>query len=363
MIILMLCILLMGTVMAPFVFPQETYAATATISSKPVLKSIKGDTDGVTITWEKVAGVSNYRVFKKVPGGSWKGLGNTTALTFTDTNPVAGEKYIYTVRGVSADGKEFTTSYDSTGLTITYTKQPVVTLRGDASGISLSWEAVKGAEGYRVYRALPGETSWTIISKYTTSLSFKDTDVKSGIEYRYTVRPITANQKMFTGGRSVTKKMTYTAIPKLTKLDGTATGVYVYWNAVPGATKYRVFYKKPGGGWTKIGDTTGTSLNHESAVEGQTYTYTVRCIDASGNYTGGYDTTGLTMKFQKAPVLSFKISGGSIISTWEKVSDAGSYIVYRREVGGDWVKLGTTTATSYTDKTAKKAEILEKVKE
>ena len=47
--------------------------------------------------------------------------------------------------------------------------------------------------------------------------------------------------------------------PKLTRAENTDGGIAVAWEGVPGAAWYRVYYKTAGGGWTKAGDTTGTS--------------------------------------------------------------------------------------------------------
>ncbi|MGN0526560.1 MAG: hypothetical protein ACI4IF_03920, partial [Acutalibacteraceae bacterium] len=45
---------------------------------------------------------------------------------------------------------------------------------------------------------------------------------------------------------------------------------------------------------------------------------------------------------------------GKVTVTFGKVTGAKSYAVYRKTSGGKWTKIGTTTSTSYTDKTAKK---------
>ena len=62
---------------------------------------------------------SKYRVYKK-ENGSWKKLAETYNRYYTDKNVKAGKSYTYTVRGVSKDGKKFTTSYNPSGVTLKY---------------------------------------------------------------------------------------------------------------------------------------------------------------------------------------------------------------------------------------------------
>nr|WP_302857332.1 fibronectin type III domain-containing protein [uncultured Ruminococcus sp.] len=62
---------------------------------------------------------SKYRIYRK-ENGSWKRLAETYNQYYTDKNVKAGKSYTYTVRGVSKDGKKFTTSYNPSGVTLKY---------------------------------------------------------------------------------------------------------------------------------------------------------------------------------------------------------------------------------------------------
>ena len=92
----------------------------ATYIAPPVLVSATSTSEGVTVEWEASAGAVNYRVFRKVSGGSWSRVGDTTDTTFTDTTGTLGTTYLYTVRCVTADGKSYTSAYDSKGLSALY---------------------------------------------------------------------------------------------------------------------------------------------------------------------------------------------------------------------------------------------------
>ena len=112
------------------------------------------------------------------------------------------------------------------------------------------------------------------------------------------MRCLSADGKSYTSAYNTAgKTITYVAAPAISSVSNTANGVTVKWAKVAGAAKYRVFRKTGSGGWTKVGDTTGTSLTDKSAKSGTTYTYTVRCLSAdSKSYTSSYDATGKTAK-------------------------------------------------------------------
>ncbi len=143
-----------------------------------------------------------------------------------------------------------------------------------------------------------------------------------------------------------------TATVKLTKVENTTSGVKVTWSKLSGAKKYLV-YRKTTGGWTRLDTVTGTSFTDETAKSGTTYKYTVKA--QIGNSYSDYNTSGLSIKYLAAPKISSVENKNTGISVkWNKVSGAKGYIVYRKAAGASsWTNLGTTTSTSFADKTAK----------
>ena len=160
-------------------------------------------------------------------------------------------------------------------------------------GVKISWGKVNGAEKYRIY--YKGSKGWTRMVD-TTSTSYIDKDVSSGKNYTYTVRCINSSATKFTSGYdSKGKSVKYISAPKITKAESVDGGVKISWNKVNGAEKYRVYYKGSKG-WTRMVDTTSTSYIDKDVSSGKTYTYTVRCINASATkFTSGYDSKGVTV--------------------------------------------------------------------
>ena len=325
-----------------------------TYIAAPVLVSAANDIGGVTVKWGSVDGAELYRVFRKTGTGSWKSIGDTAETSYTDTTAASGTKYSYTVRCVSADGSTYMSGYNTTGKSVTYVGAPVVTsLTSVNGGVQIKWTASTGAGKYRVFRRT--ETgSWAKVGD-ATAASYTDKTAVAGTTYYYTVRCMNSTAKAYTSAYDETGwSTTYIAAPVLVSAANDVGGVTVKWNASAGAELYRVFRKTGSGSWKSIADTTETSFTDTAAASGTKYTYTVRCVSADGSaYVSGYNTTGKGVTYIAAPVVTgvSSVSGGVKIQ-WAKSTGAAKYRVFRRTETGSWTKLGDTTATSYTDKTA-----------
>ena len=246
------------------------------------------------LVWSRVEGAVKYRVFLRTDTG-WKKVADTEDTTYTDTTVVSGTKYKYTVRCISANGKTYTSNYDSAGKSITYVATPrITTATNTVDGVKLSWDRVEGAVRYRVF--LRTETGWKKVGD-TADTTYTDTTVVSGTKYKYTVRCINSDGSKYTSAYDASgKSITFVAAPKITKAENVSSGVKVTWDKVEGAKKYRVFRKVSGGKWVKLADTAYTTYTDKSAVSGTKYTYTVRCLNADGTkYTSAYDTKGKTI--------------------------------------------------------------------
>ena len=181
---------------------------TPTTPAEVTLIGAVAGSDGITVKWKAAAGAKEYRVYRKGPGETkWKGLINVTGISWTDRDVKAGVKYTYTVRGIGADGKTLSPTYNNLGVSTTATVTPVpitpanVTLIGataGSSGIQVTWKTAAGAEKYRVYRIGPGETKWKGLVN-VTGTGWTDTNVTKGVKYTYTVRGISVDGKLSRG--------------------------------------------------------------------------------------------------------------------------------------------------------------------
>ena len=132
------------------------------------------------------------------------------------------------------------------------------------------------------------------------------------------------------------------------------------WNAVEGATSYRIYRStSKGSGYSLLGTTTATSYTNTGAKAGTTYYYRVKACNDAGlspysNIVSG-QAKAVTPKLS-APVVKIgnSASSGKPMLTWNAVSGATSYKVYRAaSQNGTYSLLGTVTTTSYTNTGAK----------
>ncbi len=349
---------------------------------KPVVSGFKGgiDEDGavslkylaapknVTVTntasasvikWNGVSGARNYVVYrmkldsKGNPSGGYSKLATlkSTVLQFTDEKVSAGQRYRYVVYTTNnSDKSAASVAFDNVFITV-----PAVKLANAYGGAKVSWNAVKGATKYRVYRKLSTDKSWVILADVSGStLSYLDKKVSSNTKVSYTVRAL--NGKSASAYKGVT--FTYYAAPTLT-LKNTGSAINLSWKAVAGAKSYYVYRKGPGETkWTKISTVTKTSFNDKNVKNGKVYTYTIRTY--TGKVVSGYNTKGWSIKRLAAPKLvSIANSASGIKVTWGKVSGASSYIVYRKLHGEtSWTRLKDNVKTTYyNDKTAKEGKV------
>ena len=120
-----------------------------------------------------------------------------------------------------------------------------------------------------------------------------------------------------------TPKPTATPVPTLAaptvEIAQTSDGIQVSWNKVAGSPRYMVYYKECSGSWNKIGATTYQASN--------SLKYTAQLA---------------------APTVKIAKVAGGIKVSWNKITGSPRYMVYYKENGGSWKRIGTTTATTYT---------------
>ncbi len=341
-----------------------TYKPVATTLVTPAITEITNTTTGVQVKWNASEGAAKYRVFYKVGSGAWTTAVDTTATNATVVGLTAGNTYTFVIRCVSADGKTYTSPYDTTGSkSITY--QPVATnlatpvisgVSNTATGVQVKWNAVSGAAKYRVFYKV-GSGAWTTAAD-TTATSVTVTGLTSGSTYAFVVRCISADGKTYTSpyDTSKSKSITYIAQPVLTGVSNTTNGVEVKWNAVGGATLYRIFYRIGSGSWTRVGgDVTGTSKVVTGLTSGTNYTFTVRCVSADGaSFISTYDAVGKSITYQPVvntnlatPVITAVSNAATGVQvTWNAVSGAAKYRVFYKTGSGSWTSAGDVTGTS-----------------
>ena len=121
------------------------------------------------------------------------------------------------------------------------------------------------------------------------------------------------------------------------------------WNAVYGATSYRIYRSTTkGSGYSLLGTVTATSYTNTGAKAGVTYYYKVKAVNSAGESAYSNIVSG------RATVMTLTMghsaSSGKPQLTWKAVSGAASYKVYRATTkNGAYSVINTTKALTYTN--------------
>lgn len=142
--------------------------------------------------------------------------------------------------------------------------------------------------------------------------------------------------------------------PSLISAKQTASGVEIKWSLSSDADGYYIYRKNKSGDYVKIGtvsDKNKTSYTDKNAYSSYTNTYTVKAYNKTG--VSRYVKKGISTYYIQTPKLSSaKNVVGGINVTWEKVSTATNYNIYRRKKGKTyWEHIGSVKKSKlyYTD--------------
>ncbi len=237
---------------------------------------------------------------------------------------------------------------------------PVVTIGNSAASgkPQLTWRAVYGATSYKVYRATSQSGTYSLLGTVTVT-SYTNTGAKAGTTYYYRVKAcndagLSPYSNIVSGqAKSMTPKP---AAPVVKIGHSAASGKpMLTWNAVSGATSYKVYRAtSQNGTYSLLGTVTTNSYTNTGAKAGTTYWYKVKAVNSAGEsaysnvVSGQVKSTGQTTV--TTLTLGHSSTSGKPQLTWKAVSGAASYKVYRATTKtGAYTVINTTKALTYTN--------------
>ena len=329
--------------------------------SVPEIASAISTASGVSLTWKAVSGVKEYKIYKQ-NGSDMQVLATVgaTATTYEDKAVEYGKSYTYAVSAVDNAGGE--TAYKTVTLThkLPELSTPVVTIKNTAKGIAVTWNAIENAESYIVYRRVYNASTekwsgWSKLKTGYTDVSYTDTTVILGTQYKYTVRAV--NGDIMSKYES-TAALKYNVKPTV-KISNTASGVKVTWTTAANATGYTVYRSQYSGGKWSGWKNMGTAKANKSAwtdknvKSGTQYKYTVRAC--YNKIKSSYKDSNAIV-FLTQPTVKFANASNGIKVSWSKVTGATGYTVYRSQLvdgkWSSWKNMGTAKKdkSSWVDK-------------
>lgn len=195
-----------GTYTAKVTF-KGNYSGTMSASFKIQLGKTKGlkngtlKTDSVQIKWNKVAGATNYQIYRYDSGKKkYVKLKTVSSKTtsYTDKKCESAKAYKYKVRAYRSTGGK--TSYGSYSDVLYTAAKPkkVNSLKAKKctkNTIKLEWKKVTRASGYQVYRYNASKKKWEKAAdiKKGSTVTYTNKKLKSKKTYKYKVRAYRQN--------------------------------------------------------------------------------------------------------------------------------------------------------------------------
>ncbi len=340
---------------------DDVYVSTAPATPTGLAATFDSGTLEVQLSWTSVSGAASYEIWRGLGSDPMALLDTSATNAYTDTLPPDRLAH-YQVLAVEAGGCKSTLSDEVlTGVGVT---DLVSSDGGQADGVQLSWTAVPGALGYRIYRADGQSGVPADLGLVTASNDFLDDTADVGQFYNYAIITMLGSGDSDMGNQDDGWRNA-AAPTNLAATDCTSTEkVTVTWDASVGATKYDL-YRAIGTG-VPVSYKTGllaTSYDDVEAYPDTPYTYAVYARTAAGDastpiVTSEPSDTDEGCRSIGPPTGVVASDGGSIsrvIISFTRVPGVGRYRVYRAVGGGAASPLAYTDRTPFEDTTAEPA--------
>ena len=348
----------------------KTSLTEPTVSYSPAKTSIKLSISG--------GGSRGYEIWRK--GKKWTRLTATVGNTYTDKKLKSGKHYTYRVRSFYYDATKDVKTFGPY-VTVTAETTPakvfeVTATKVSTSSVKLSWQKIKGATKYEVYRSIGSIGDNETYSQFTPASSVdaitnsphymlvKSTKknnvtvkkLSKGVSYDFYVVAYFKNNKKSEAVFGYTSAEMQLSAPVISKKSSNANSATLTWQKDKFASKYEVKYKiyDADGLATKDDYTYQTTSKNSFTVTGiPSGGYTnidVRAIGKNGAYsqytyssdsdyyydddeygTNIHTTVGVVkgIKAAKTTITVNGVKREAVKISWKPVSGAAYYIVKR----------------------------------
>ncbi len=216
----------------------------------------------------------------------------------------------------------------------------------NAKGLKFVWEAVTGAEWYKIYRRATGETEWSVIAEQVlapeTSYVDEITGDDLGKVFEYVAEPWNSFGSVPHSETGVEGKYFGT----IDYIDAvmTETGALVSWTALEDAESYSLYQMaEDDADWSYVDDVEETSCHSKALESGKKYFFKVKAH--SEGYLAETSVDPKELVFLGAPDDVYAaIFDNAITLTWSQVNGAESYNVYKKNADGETYELISNVA-------------------
>ena len=351
--------------------PQSTYAeGTTREQTIPVPGSVTASalsSDSIQVNWNSVSGAASYKVYRGASAsGTYTLITTRTDTSYTDTGLTPLTTYFYRVSAVTSRGEGDQSNPAQATTPAESVVPPPGGLQAYPSGsnsIQISWIAVPEATSYKIFRSSSASGTFTALN-VSTATSYTDSGLNPSTTYYYKISAVHSK------GESEQSSVVSAATPAealiqppggLSAAAQGTSSIQISWNAVSGATGYRVYRSSSASGFYDfLGSASSSPYTDNGLSASTTYYYKVSSVKDSEEsvLSSGYASATTTTSggiidnppTQPTGLVVTSASSGSITLSWNEVSTATSYNVYRANTQtGAAGKVANVTGTTYTN--------------
>lgn len=360
--------------------PKARSLAVVTSSqlAAPVLDAVSAGVNSLNVAyWPSVRNPAStsYKLFRRVPGAEeWNEFATLTGIDRSGGgkqqqvtgNLEPGAKYEFQVRAVATDGAQSQPSVVKS-IDVPGAVQASVVNGVQLRQVDLSWSAIAGASGYRIYRRAAESENWQKVGEVKETGFSDKNGLGDGSAYQYYV----------TAHDGVSEAPFVTLLDAETKAPspppegievstGEVKAVTISWAALndKDISAYEIQRSESADG-ESFQRIALVPANEESRyvdrklIDGRQYFYrlaSVNRFDAPGPYSEVFSTNTKALP-GSSPFVSSTTQGSDVFLEWQASTapDVLNYRLYRMWEGQAWELLKTLGAdvTSYTDKNVK----------
>jgi hypothetical protein len=218
----------------------------------------------VAFSWNAIEGATGYRVARH-NGSSWSVITTVSGTSYMGTDAAGDPQWrVYVGTGTCTPVPGPATAFDPNG--IPACTAPVITSQSDSNAagagtVYFAWNPIPGATGYRVARRQG--SSWVVVAT-VSGTTYSGADAADDPQWRVyvgtgTCTPVPGPTTVFDPTGTPSQTCTAPVITEDNDTDNSGAGTVSFtWEAVPGATGYRVA-RHNGSSWTVVATVSGTT--------------------------------------------------------------------------------------------------------
>ncbi|MCR5806951.1 MAG: BspA family leucine-rich repeat surface protein, partial [Oscillospiraceae bacterium] len=286
----------------------------------PTITKIEPGNGKMTVYWTPIDNATGYTVYFTKSGGTEKSVERAASQNAAYIGGLENGTYSVYVKAI-VNGKRTTVKNKATAVLKSY--YVPCTTQATASGeITISWNKFSGASRYRV--VCIDKNNNVRDTKTTSKLSFKWQGLKNNEDYGFYVQPYIEPGVYPTFTRTDAKDKQYIKwtcpvnSPMITKLSLGNQKVWLYYEKVPRATKYYIYYVPKGGSEKLAGTTTNTKFLVTGLKNGVATEFYVKAL-VDGKLTPLKRPATRTTRGGIKPTVTS--SSGNVSVSWSKYTD------------------------------------------